>query len=124
MIDARLRPGREGSFSNLINHFVGREGSMLRILKRIDLLVGIVVVIAGVSFLLSLFVLFQPWFPLPNGINERATVSQALSVALALIVGMIAITITAGVESSEYRAQERLDGDIASLKAALASIYL
>jgi hypothetical protein len=37
---------------------------------------------------------------------------------------MIAIAITAGVERSEYRAQEKLKGDIASLVAALSSIYL
>jgi hypothetical protein len=97
---------------------------MLHFLKRIDWLVGIVVVIAGVSFLSSLFVLFLPWFGLPNEIQNRAAVSQALSVALALVVGMIAIIITAGVESSEYRAREKLKSDIASLIAALQSIYL
>lgn len=96
---------------------------MLHILKRIDLLVGIVVVIAGLACLLSVLVLF-PWFGLPNEIQNRAAVSQALSVALALIVGMIAVTITAGVEKSEYRAQEKLNSDIASLVAALSSIYL
>ena len=96
---------------------------MLHILKRIDLLVGIVVVIAGLACLSSVLVLL-PWQGLPKEIQDRATVSQALSVALALVVGMIAIIITAGIEKSEYRAQERLNSDIASLGSALSSIYL
>lgn len=97
---------------------------MPRIFNRIDWLVRLVMVIALLSCLSSVFVLVQPWFELPNGIEHRAAFSEALSVALALIVGMIAITITAGIEKSEYRAQEKLNGDIAGLVAALSSIYL
>jgi hypothetical protein len=97
---------------------------MLRIFNRIDRLVGIVVVIAGLSCAASIFVLFQPWLKLPTEIQNRANFSEAISVALALIVGMIAIIITAVVESSAYRAQEKLKVDLASLVTALTSIYL
>lgn len=91
---------------------------------RIDRLVNILVALAGLSFVASLVILIHPGFQLPAGIEQRAMVSQSLSTALALMMGMIAILVAAGVETSEYRAQEKLRGDLARLGVALHSAVL
>ena len=91
---------------------------------RIDRLVNVLVTLAGLSFVSSLVILVHPGFQLPAGIEQRAMVSQSLSTALALMMGMIAILVSAGVETSEYRAQEKLRGDLARLGVALHSAVL
>ncbi|WP_243665098.1 hypothetical protein [Rhodothermus marinus] len=88
---------------------------------RLDGLLKIVVALAIASLGASVFVLLDPW----NWIGataERVGISQALSTALALLLGTIAIIVAVTVERTEYRAQEALRSDVVELAATLHSV--
>ena len=85
---------------------------------RIEWLVSIVLALSILSLVLSLALLIDP-FHFANELNERASLSQAVSTALALLLGTIAVVITVSTSRGEFRAQETLREDLAKLAATL-----
>lgn len=88
---------------------------------RLDGLLKIVIVLAIASLGASVFVLLDPWHWI-GATAERVGISQALSTALALLLGTIAIIVAVTVERTEYRAQEALRSDVVELAATLHSV--
>lgn len=77
--------------------------------------------LAGLAIAVSIAVFFIDAAS-SDGAANRATVAASLSTAIALMLGAIALLITARVESSDYRAQQESKTDIARLLAALTTI--
>ncbi len=78
-------------------------------------------VLAGFALAVSIAVFFVEAASSDSAAN-RATVASSLSTAIALMLGALALLITARVESSDYRAQQDSKTDIARLLAALTTI--
>lgn len=77
--------------------------------------------LAGFALAVSIAVFFVDAAS-SDGAANRATVASSLSTAIALMLGALALLITARVESSDYRAQQDSKTDIARLLAALTTI--
>jgi hypothetical protein len=78
-------------------------------------------VLAGFALAVSIGVFFIDAAS-SEGAANRATVAASLSTAIALMLGALALLITARVESSDYRAQQESKTDIARLLATLTTI--
>jgi hypothetical protein len=79
------------------------------------------VALAVAAVLVAIGVFFIPG-PFTEDASWRASVGGTLTTALALMLGAIALIITARVESSDYKAEQETKVDIARLLATLASI--
>jgi hypothetical protein len=84
-------------------------------------MVRIAVFLALAAFLVAVGVFVVP-IAIDEPMSWRAEVGATLTTAIALILGALALLITARVESSDYKAQEETKTDIARLLATLAMI--
>lgn len=81
--------------------------------------IAIALAVAAVAVAIGVF-----FFP-PNVVEEwswRASIGSSLTTAIALMLGAIALLVTARVESSDYKAEQQTKIDLAELLAALAMI--
>jgi hypothetical protein len=85
-------------------------------------IVTVVLVLAVLSFIASLAILFMPLGETGGDLSNRATVSAAISTSFALVAGIIAIIVTTMVSSSDYKAEQAVKEDTARLLASLRSI--
>jgi hypothetical protein len=80
--------------------------------------VRVVLALAAASCAAAVVILLLPGRPLA----DREQLSVAVSTVFALLTGIIAITVTARVASSDHQAAEQVKADIARLLAACRSI--
>lgn len=85
-------------------------------------IVNVVLVLAVVSVIVSVAILFMPLGEVGVDLSNRATVSSAISTSFALVSGIIAILIVTMVSSSDYKAEQDVKADTARLLASLRSI--
>lgn len=78
---------------------------------------------AGVALLVGLGFFFAP-FGVSTNLAGRGTAAAALVSGFAVVLSALALAITVRVESSDFRAEERVKEDIARLLASLRGIYL
>jgi hypothetical protein len=84
-------------------------------------MVRVAIILAVAAVLVAIGV-----FALPLAFTEewswRANVGSTLTTAIALMLGAVALLVTARVESSDYKAQQQTKTDLARLLATLAMI--
>ena len=87
-------------------------------------LTTIILVLAIISGVSAVTILFFPLGRVGEEFSNRATLSSAISTLFALISGIIAIVVTTWVSSSDYQAGQAVKSDTARLLAGLRSIML
>ncbi|MET0545276.1 MAG: hypothetical protein ABWZ40_03105 [Caulobacterales bacterium] len=78
------------------------------------------IILAFLALLVSVAVYVVP-FTFTEEWSWRASVGSSISTAIAIILGAIALLITAQVESSDYKSQQEVKSDLAKLLATLSS---
>jgi hypothetical protein len=84
----------------------------------------LVLILAVLSFVTSLVILFSRLDDWGTELANRGTLSAAVSGVFAVILGIIAIIVTSRVSSSDYKAEEDVKTQTAQLLACLRSIIL
>lgn len=78
------------------------------------------ILLAFLALAVSVAVFVAP-FTFTEEWSWRASVGSSISTAIAIILGAIALLITAQVESSDYKSQQEVKTDLAKLLATLSS---
>lgn len=78
------------------------------------------IILAFLALAVSVAVFVAP-FTFTEEWSWRASVGSSISTAIAIILGAIALLITAQVESSDYKSQQEVKTDLAKLLATLSS---
>ncbi len=78
---------------------------------------------AAIALLAGVGLFFAP-FGASQNLANRGTAAAALVSAFAVILTALALVATVQVESSDFRAEERVKEDIARLLASLQSIHV
>jgi hypothetical protein len=78
------------------------------------------ILLAFLALAVSIAVFLAP-FTFTEEWSWRASVGSSISTAIAIILGAIALLITAQVESSDYKSQQEVKTDLARLLATLSS---
>ena len=84
----------------------------------------LVLILALLSFVASLIILFSRLGGSGAELANRGTLSAAVSGVFAVLLGIIAIIVTTRVSSSDYRAEEDVKTQTAQLLACLRSIIM
>lgn len=84
-------------------------------------MIRLAIVLALAAVVVAVGVFFVP-FAFTEQWSWRASIGSTLTTAIALILGAIALLVTARVESSDYKAQQQTKTDIAGLLATLAMV--
>jgi predicted PurR-regulated permease PerM len=85
----------------------------------IENLVKYFLYIAIISSVTSIVVFFT--FPIDDTTSAHADASMAFSTVFVILLGLLAVLITVNVESSEYKAKEKVKEDIMSLQMLLTN---
>ena len=78
---------------------------------------------AIVGFMLAVSPLFPWFFPSITDISTRADLSSALATSIAIILAIIATFLLVKVESTEFKAIERVKADTIQLAGCLKTLY-
>ncbi|MEO0400583.1 MAG: hypothetical protein AAF224_14320 [Pseudomonadota bacterium] len=79
------------------------------------------IILSVLALVIAISVFFIP-IKLTEDVSWRASVGGTITTALALMLGALALLVTAQVESSAYKAKEQTKTDISGLLATLATI--
>lgn len=78
------------------------------------------IVLAFLALIISVSALFLP-VTITEELSWRAGIGASISTSIAIILGAIALLLTARIESADYRAEQEIKSDLAKLHAALSS---